>query len=388
MNIHDPLPLLGGLSPSSFMKKHWQRKPLLVRGAIARFKPLVSRAQLFSFAGQDHVESRLIQRLDDGGWKVRQGPLDRRTLPPISRKQWTLLVQGMDMHSDAVHTLLNQFRFAPDARLDDLMISYATDGGGVGAHFDSYDVFLLQAHGQRRWRIGRTQDKRLVPDVPLKILSNFIPEEEMVLEPGDMLYLPPGWAHDGVAQGECMTYSVGFRAPDRDGFARDLLSRLSDEAVDESQEAIGTDVPSDARVLYRDLGQLASSSPAEIPAKLTHFARLALERALAKPLAVERALGEELTELKANVWFEAIDSPTTEDLLKGVRLDRRTRMLYDARHIFINGESYVAGGRDASLMQMLANEKVLLPQHLVKASEAAVELLQSWVEAGWVLCES
>ena len=171
----------------------------------------------------------------------------RNALPPLKQKRWTLLVQGVDLHLDAAHELLQRFRFVPDARLDDLMISWASDGGGVGPHFDSYDVFLLQASGQRRWRIGRQKDFSLEPDVPLKILSNFEPEEEHLLNPGDMLYLPPRWAHDGVAEGDdCMTYSMGFRVPQRAGLAGELLLRMADEFEDNT--------------LYRDPAQPATAT--------------------------------------------------------------------------------------------------------------------------------
>ena len=164
------------------------------------------------------------------GWQLKHGPFARTAFPPFKQKRWTLLVQGVDLHLDAAHELLQRFRFVPDARLDDLMISWASDGGGVGPHFDSYDVFLLQASGQRHWRIGRQKDLSLEPNVPLKILSNFEPEEEHLLNPGDMLYLPPRWAHDGVAVGDdCMTYSVGFRVPQRGGLAGELLQRMADE---------------------------------------------------------------------------------------------------------------------------------------------------------------
>ena len=163
-----------------------------------------------------------------GGWKLRHGPFARRYLPAMSQREWTLLVQGVDLHNDAVHQLMQQFRFVPEARLDDLMISYATDGGGVGPHFDSYDVFLLQAHGRRRWRIGRQKDLTLKEGIPLKVLAEFEPEEEFVLEPGDMLYLPPRYAHDGIAEGECITYSIGFRAPARAELAGD--ERAGDQA--------------------------------------------------------------------------------------------------------------------------------------------------------------
>ncbi|MEY5029929.1 MAG: ribosomal protein arginine hydroxylase [Pseudomonadota bacterium] len=157
MDIQQPLALLGGLSPERFMKTYWHKKPLLIRQAIPGFQAFLSRKDLVEMAAREDVESRLIVH-GAKGWSLKHGPLARRALPPFTQKKWTFLVQGVDLHDDRAHELLQQFRFVPDARLDDLMISYATDGGGVGPHFDSYDVFLLQAHGQRRWRIGRQKD--------------------------------------------------------------------------------------------------------------------------------------------------------------------------------------------------------------------------------------
>ena len=370
MDTNTPLALLGGLTASQFMRKHWQKKPLLVRQAIPDFKAAIPRAELLAMTGQEGVESRLIQHLEDGSWKLSHGPLSRRSLPALNKPGWTVLVQGVDTHDDKVHELLQQFRFVPEARLDDLMISFATDQGGVGAHFDSYDVFLLQAHGKRRWRIGRQKDFTLQPDVPLKILANFEAEEEFVLEPGDMLYLPPKWAHDGVAEGECMTYSIGFRAPAREELGRELLLRMSDEP----------DEPEDP-VIYRDNKQDAVANPGEIPAGMLDFARQALERAMAEPLALERALGEYLSDPKANVWFE----PGAQNgMFESVVLDKRTRMMYDAKHIFINGESYLAAGKDAVLMRKLADNRALSRADLAKASDDALELLSVWFDDGWV----
>ena len=146
-------------------------------------------------------------------------------------------MQGVDLHDDAAHRLLQRFRFVPDARLDDVMVSYASDGGGVGPHIDSYDVFLLQVAGRRRWRIGRVARPRLRDDVPLKMLAGFEAAEDWLLEPGDMLYLPPGWGHDGIAVGECLTASIGFRAPAAAGLAADALQRLADAALDAIDDA-------------------------------------------------------------------------------------------------------------------------------------------------------
>src|SRR5437773_3221839 len=235
MDITLATPLLGGLSPETFMRRHWQKKPLLIRQALPGIVPPLTRSQLFALAAQDGVESRLVVH-GASGWDLRHGPFSRRQLPALAQRGWTLLVQGVDLHADSAHELLSRFRFVPDARLDDLRISWASDGGGVGPHVDSYDVFLLQAFGRRRWRIARRFDPALRRDAPLKVLRRFSAEQEHVLEPGDMLYLPPDWAHDGAAVGgDCMTYSIGFRAPRRAELAAELVERLLDRhAGDES----------------------------------------------------------------------------------------------------------------------------------------------------------
>lgn len=367
MDIDHALPLLGGLSPAQFMRRHWHKKPLLVRGAMPGFKPPVGRSALLALAASDNVESRFI-RHQGGQWHLRHGPIPRRALPSLSTREWTVLVQGVDLHNDAVHALMQRFAFVPQSRLDDLMISYATDGGGVGPHFDSYDVFLLQAHGKRRWRIGRQKDATLVEGLPLKILANFEPEEEYLLEPGDMLYLPPRWAHDGVAEGECMTYSIGFRSPQRAQLAHEVLLRMAEALADEDETPI-----------YRDPRQEAAAHPGAIPQALQEFAADAVRRALTDPQALARALGEALSEPKPSVWFE----PGAMGLMEAVALDRRTRMLYDGQHVYINGESYRASGADATLMRRLADERQLGARALARASDDALSLLSAWCEAGW-----
>lgn len=362
-----PSPLLGGLSPAQFMRRHWQKKPLLIRNALPDFKPFLTRQQLFAMAADEAVESRLIVH-QTKGWTLKHGPLARTALPPIKQPRWTLLVQGVDLHVQAAHELLQRFRFVPDARLDDLMISWASDGGGVGPHFDSYDVFLLQASGQRHWRIGRQKDLSLQEGVPLKILSHFEPEEEHLLSAGDMLYLPPRWAHDGVAVGDdCMTYSIGFRVPQRGGLAGELLQRMADEFEDTT--------------LYRDPSQPATATPAAMPPALEAFAVDALQRMLSERQSLACALGEVMTEPKPRVWFE---EPEAEWAVGAVRLDRRTRMMYDERHVFINGESLRAGGADARLMRVLADERCLSAAQVRRASADARALLQDWFEAGWL----
>ena len=372
MDIAVATPILAGLSPQVFMRRHWQKQPLLIRQAFPGIVPPVERNELFALAGQDDVESRLIEHAD-GAWSLKHGPFKKRQLPSLKVPAWTLLVQGVDLHVDAAHDLLAKFRFVPDARLDDLMISFATDGGGVGPHFDSYDVFLLQVHGKRRWRIGRMNDAALLPDMPLKILANFQPEEEWVLEPGDMLYLPPRWAHDGVAEGECMTCSIGFRAPARDEVGQEVLQRLLDG-----------EEPAAAPTLYRDPSQPATDTPARIPSTLQSFTSEAVARMVESPKALACALGEWLTEPKPMVSFSNDTEGGELSREAGIVLDRRTRMLYDDDHVFINGESYRAAGADATLMRQLADNRHLLPAQWRRASEDAVALLNDWAEAGWL----
>jgi 50S ribosomal protein L16 3-hydroxylase len=362
-----PLALLGGLSAAQFLRRHWQKRPLLIRGAVPGLAPLLSRARLFALARRPDVESRLVAR-DGERWTVAHGPFRKADFPPLTQRRWTLLVQGVDLHDDAAHALLRRFRFVPDARLDDLMISWASDGGGVGPHVDSYDVFLLQASGRRRWRIGKANEAELDDEAPLKILRSFSPDEEHVLEAGDMLYLPPRWAHEGVAEsGECMTYSIGFRTAQRDTLAAELARRLADDYRD--------------AVLYRDPQLAATHRPARIPAQLQKFGADAVRRLLTEPQAVARALGESLSEPKADVAF---DEPAHRWAPGAVELDRRSRMLYDAQHLFLNGGRYRAAGADAALLRRLADERRLDAPAVRGASGAAQQLLREWFAAGWL----
>lgn len=376
-----PHPWLGGLTPRRFLRRHWQRRPLLVRGALAGVPPPLSRPALFDLAGREDVESRLVRRerrgTDAARWSVRHGPIPRRSLPPLARPDWTLLVQGVDLHDDTAHALLAPFRFTPDARLDDLMISYATDGGGVGPHVDSYDVFLLQVQGRRRWRVAPPGDATLVDGLPLKILARFEPEHDWVCEPGDLLYIPPGWGHDGVAVGgDCMTCSVGYRAPGVDALAVDLLQRLLD-----AHERPDVDR------LYRDAGIEPTATPAAMPAALQAFARDAVLRWLGRPAALERALrtalGEVMTEPKPGVWFDPDRAPADDG--GAVRLDRRSRMLHDDGAVYLNGEAWRVGGRDATLLRRLADRRELSAADRSRLGADAAEALADWIAQGWVV---
>lgn len=392
MNIDHPLPLLGGLSAAEFMRRYWQRKPLLIRQAIPGFKPPLSIAQIKKLARRDDVESRLIWR-EQGAWQMEDGPFAR--LPKAAEPDWTLLVQSVELHDDAAMALMQQFRFIPDARLDDIMVSVASDGGGVGPHFDSYDVFLLQASGRRRWQYGRQKDLSLQPDLPLKILQHFEPEHDVVLEPGDMLYLPPQAAHDGVALGDgCMTISIGFRAPTQAMLARGLLEAAADQVMARVGLLGGPygDPPlpgARLNALYRDPTQTAVETPAALPDSLVQATLATLEKVRFDDALASRFLGCWLTEPSNLSVFEPPAEPTL-DLGAAwpeqghFELDRRTRMLYRGKQLFINGETAWVSAEPA--LRALADERRLAcdDRRCRKLSEEARETLTDWLESGWV----
>ena len=368
------LPLLGGLTPQQFLDDYWHKKPLLIRQAIPEFKPLLTREELVAMAARDDVESRLVTHFGSR-WQLKKGPFDQ--LPSFGKKAWTTLIQGVNLHHDGADALMQQFRFLPDARLDDLMISYATDTGGVGPHFDSYDVFLLQAHGKRLWRIGPQKDMTLVEGLPVKILKNFQAEQEFVLEPGDMLYLPPHYAHDGIAVGECMTYSIGFRTPSFQELGEAFLQFMA-----ESVELPG-------RYADPDLGP--TRKPAEIDNTMLSRVATSLRQIKFTDDDVAIFLGEYLSEPKATVFFEpperamALTRFLQRAEKSGLKLARKTRMLYRGRHVFINGESFVAGSADRRPLAKLADRRELEPDDIAGASADVREALHSWYADGWIL---
>ncbi len=363
--------LLGGRSPQQFLRGWWHQQPLLIRNAIPGFKPLISKAQLFTLAKQDEVESRLIARRGRG-WQLDHGPFGARDLRRPAGEKWTLLVQGVNLQVAAADALLRRFSFVPYARIDDLMISYAVDGGGVGPHFDSYDVFLLQAHGTRRWRISQQRDRTLVDGAPLKVLKHFTPEAEYLLEPGDMLYLPPGCAHDGEAVGECMTYSIGFRAPSAQELARGLLEHAAESVVRQG--------------FYADPGLKPAARPALLSDAYVQQAARLIANVRPSRAMLEQYLGCSLTEPKAHVFFVPPPAPLRAAQFaraaqqRGVALDLRSQMLYRGRILFINGEK-AALTPDAAL-KTLADARCLAPG--VRLTAPAANALHFWYTYGWL----
>ena len=367
------LTLLGNLSAEQFLRDYWHKKPLLIRAAIPGFAAPLSEAQLFSLAAQEEVESRLITKAGKQ-WKMDSGPFAK--LPELTKKQWTLLVQGVNLYDAKADALLRQFNFLPEARLDDMMISVANDGGGVGAHFDSYDVFLLQAQGQRRWRISMQTDLTLIDGLPLKILKNFTAEQEFVLEPGDMLYLPPHIAHEGVAIGDCMTCSIGFRAPAYQELGEAFLQFMADSI----------DLPG----RYADPDLKAVKQPAEISKDMLDQIARELKKVEFTRDDIAVFTGEYLSSPKNSVFFDLPKRalPPAKFLLtsrqRGIRLALKSRMLYRGKNIFINGESFGVEGVDRELLVRLADTRVLDGAALQQASVDLQETLALWYEDGWI----
>jgi 50S ribosomal protein L16 3-hydroxylase len=371
---------LGNLSVDEFLRTRWQRRPLLIRQAIPGFEAPLDAAALIALAGDDAVESRLVSRAR-GRWKLASGPFQPEDIPPLSRRNWSLLVQGVDLHHDAAHALLSRFRFVPDARLDDLMISLASDGGGVGPHVDSYDVFLLQAWGRRRWRVGPVRSQHLVDGLPLRILADFEPDEEWLLEPGDMLYLPPGWGHDGIAEGPCMTCSIGFRAPSRHEFLAAFLAEAADS-------------PGGPDLRFGDRGRSPARLPARIPDDL--YATLSAWADDWRPGAarIETFVGRFLTEPKPSVWFDAhpigFETFVRRCREHGLRLDRRTRILWRADLVHINGESVHPPAAARAQLRRLADRRSMHPAdfHRIPDEDELLTLLHEWATAGWLRAEA
>jgi 50S ribosomal protein L16 3-hydroxylase len=365
--------LLGGHAPEAFLKKYWHKEALLVEGALPRLPVVLTRAELFALAARDDVQSRLVQRTGRR-YTQHDGPFRRVELERLPAKNWTLLVQGVNLHDDAADALLRRFAFIPYARLDDLMVSYAVPGGGVGPHYDSYDVFLLQAKGRRRWRHGRQQDLRLVENAPLRILARFTPEHEATLSPGDMLYLPPAHAHDGVALDECTTYSIGFRAPANQELAEGFLDHLRD-ALDLSGR-------------YADADLRATKTPARIDRRMQRHVARVLAAIRWNDDDVARFLGRHLTEPKPEIVFTSVRcsraSFARRSARAGVRLDRRTQLLYDAARCYINGDELPLPASGADDLRSLADRRALPPHVVARLSPELAAILYDWHRHGFL----
>ncbi len=380
--MNNPLRLLNNLTPGEFLAGYWQKKPLLIRGAIPGFKGLLDPNELAGLACEDDVQARIIQQRK-GRWSVQNGPFDDEDFAKLPERDWTLLVQSVNHHLPEAADLLNQFNFIPHARLDDLMVSYAPDGGGVGPHTDSYDVFLLQGSGHRNWKIsatninGKPADLTLLENAPLKILKHFETEQEWVLEAGDMLYLPPQIAHWGTAVGDdCMTYSIGFRAPKTQELMYEFLSYLQDHLSAEG--------------LYNDPDLTLQNHPAEISELMTNKVSEILQKITWDKNNVADFLGKYLTEPKPDIVFEPSRKISKNEFTKQLAkktlwLSLKSQLLFTGNHFYLNGESLAVPLDIIGLMQDFADKRYLKTPALQANIHAALgEVLFESYLAGFI----
>jgi 50S ribosomal protein L16 3-hydroxylase len=369
------------LSPRDFLRRHWQKKPLLVRGALPGFRGVVDRQSLFALATRADVESRLVE-YRASRWRVSRGPLERSRLERAGARNWTLLVHDVNHHSACAERLLRRFAFVPQARLDDVMASYAVAGGGVGPHFDSYDVFLIQGAGRRVWRLARPRTRAkpfaLDPRAPLRLIAGFRPEEEYLLEPGDLLYLPLGWGHEGVALEPCFTCSVGFRAPRGAELAAAFLDYLHERGLPDAG--------------YRDPGLRPAARPARIGGGLARWAKAQLARIRWSAADVEAFLGEYLSAPKPHVVFRRPRRALAHaDFARRLPrssavLDARTQLLYRGARLFLNGEALRAAPAQRRALALLADRRRSPGARLARAG--AADLVYDWYRCGYLHLEA
>jgi 50S ribosomal protein L16 3-hydroxylase len=363
---------LAELDPEQFLDSHWQKSPLLLRAALPGFKSPISADELAGLACEEGVESRLVRGTVESRFSLEHGPFQPRRLERLPKRDWTLLVQDVDKLVPEVAALLEPFRFIPDWRIDDIMVSFAAPGGSVGPHTDDYDVFLFQAEGRRRWQLAETFDRSLRTDCDLKILEHFTPERELVAEPGDILYLPPNVAHFGVAEGRALTFSIGFRAPDQ----RELLAAFGEELLSARAH----------QRRFSDPGRRVAQKPAELePSDLTELRRLLREGLSRSDEELDLFLGRYLTRAKPNLEAEAAEADAEgvrQRLAKGARLVRRpaSRFAYIRRAaelvVFVDGAEHVLP--DAALIWL---EPLIAGRAVDAAALAAAPDALPWLVA-------
>lgn len=348
--------VLGDMSIETFLRDYWQKRPLLIRQAIPDITSPVSADELAGLACEDGVEARIVVESDQGRpWQLRHGPFNEDDFDNLPTGPWTLLVQGLDHWVPEVAELLDRFRFIPNWRLDDIMASYAPDGGSVGPHFDYYDVFLLQVEGRRRWQVGGDCDNRSprLEGTPLRILSDFQVDEEWILEPGDMLYLPPRIAHWGIADGDCITFSIGFRAPTHE----EIVTSFSEYACHQD----------DCEKHLEDPDLKPQDNPGLIDDRVIDD----LERIVREKLLDRRQLtlwfGQFSTEPKHDGIVVPLDEPWSDqdirELIQSgapVCWNEGSRFAYhaldDETALFVDGERYLLRGEAEALAPLLCRQ--------------------------------
>lgn len=380
--------LPGGMPAEEFLRDYWQKKPLLIRQAFPEFESPLSADELAGLSLEEEVESRLVLEHGSTPWELRRGPFDENDYRALPERDWTLLVQAVDQFIPEVAETLGAFRFLPNWRVDDLMISYAAPGGSVGPHFDNYDVFLLQAHGRRRWQIGQMcdADSALLEHPDLRILSDFQQQDEWILEPGDMLYLPPRLAHYGIAEDECMTWSVGFRAPSHAEVITHFTDFLAQHLSDEQR--------------YSDADLVLPADPAQIDTQTVDRLQQLVLRLVSDRQALGTWFGRFMTEPRYPELIQPQEA--APDLLEraldsgyGLIRNPSARLAWRQEAdqylmLFASGEHCVLPVHLLPLLQLLCNRDYLDAEDLEpwREDEDAMQLIEQLLIKGDLLLES
>jgi 50S ribosomal protein L16 3-hydroxylase len=364
--------ILGNISKEQFLKEYWQKKPLLIRQAYPNFEPLIPADELAGMSLEEEIESRIImENGPDSPWQLIGGPFQEETFSSLPKDKWTLLIQGVDQWVPEAADLLQDFNFIPNWRIDDLMISFATDGGSVGPHYDQYDVFLLQAEGQREWRIGQmcSEHDAFLQETKLRLLAKFEETDRWILEPGDMLYLPPRLAHYGISQGNGQTYSIGFRAPSQSELMHSLVDQI-DASSNEDQR-------------YGDPELALQTHSGEINEAALQQVRDFMTQALADPVLLSDALGKLMTEAKYPQERDEEDEKGKDtylasDLKYDLQATDIQRELH-SRFAFNKNESsisFYAGGK----VYPITENSLELAQYLTKQRQYKGRVLKSFCD--------
>ncbi len=376
-----------GLTQQQFLDEYWQKKPLLIRQAFVDFKSPISADELAGLACEADIESRLIKERGAEPWQVTCGPLEPEDFESLPETHWTILVQDVDKHIPSLQPLLAPFKFIPDWRRDDLMISFAPEGGSVGAHTDSYDVFLLQAMGTRRWQIMHepVYEAKLVDGIELKILAEFAADETWELEPGDMLYLPPNIAHYGVALNDCMTFSIGFQAPRQIEILDSLVNTCLEKGLDGRYYA------------DRDLA-LAEQGSELTPQAIQRTKDLLHDLIEQSDDLLAESLGKLVTKVKPSLYEVAflpdyeLSTPhlakyfTQGDCYKNHYLQFAWSSHAEGGWLFSGGESYAVDKAGIPFLALLCEKTVLTEQDWfdINKNQSVVDVLRALIlNSGW-----
>ncbi|GMQ81503.1 MAG: cupin domain-containing protein [Rhodothermia bacterium] len=378
-----PESLFGEITVEEFLRDYWQKRSLLVRSAWPQFLSPLEPEDLIQLAQRDDADSRLILR--EGGdykWEARFGPFDEDEITGLRESDWTLLIQEVDRMIPEVSALLQSVPFLHNWRIDDIMVSYATDGGGVGAHIDNYDVFLIQGIGKRKWEIEGepVEDEELLPDLDVRILSHFEPTDTWILEPGDMLYLPPRIAHRGTAVGDCLTYSIGCLAPSKNDLVSAFVENLFEAGIDET--------PFSGR---EKSGEFDSGL---ISTELKEFARKAVSESMQETEGFNRWLGRYLSR-SSRGWLPPVPESviTSEELRERleegahVRASVVSMVMYDqlpdgSLMLFAGGEEYAVDAKYASILARLTGRQGLALERLPQ-DEAFTNVIVDLINQGF-----